>query len=140
MIRIRAETNKTRKWREVPLHPDIVEQGFLAYVQMRGSKPLFYDPDRSRGGKAGNPHYKKVGDRLAEWVRSLNVDPRVAPNHGWRHRFSSVARYVGMPEDIRNYIQGHSGPRIADRYGDTWPEVAYREIKKMPAYQVVSSN
>lgn len=41
MIRIRAETNKTRKWRELPLHPDIVEQGFLVYVRMRGSKPLF---------------------------------------------------------------------------------------------------
>jgi integrase len=138
MIRIRAETNKTGKSRHVPLHPDVIEQGFLDYVRSRGSAPLFYEPARSRGGKDGNPHYKKVGERLAEWVRSLNIDSRVAPNHGWRHRFSSVARFVGMPEDIRNVIQGHADAKVADRYGDTWPEVAYREIKKIPAYQVSS--
>jgi integrase len=135
MIRIPAETNKTRKSRDVPLHPHVIEQGFLDYARSRPG-PLFYAPARARGGKNGNPHYKKIGERLAEWVRSLNVDSRVAPNHGWRHRFSSVARFVGMPEDIRNVIQGHAAATVADRYGDTWPEAAYREIKKIPAYLV----
>jgi len=136
MIRIRAETNKTRKWRNVPLHPHIIQQGFLAYARTRGLRPLFYKPSRSRGGKNGNPHHQKVAERLAEWVRGLKIDARVAPNHGWRHRFSSVARYVGMPEDIRNALQGHAAAKVADRYGDTWPEVAYREIAKIPAYDV----
>jgi integrase len=44
MIRIRAETNKTRKSRLVPLHPDIIEQGFLAYARSLGAAPLFYFP------------------------------------------------------------------------------------------------
>jgi integrase len=136
MIRIKAETAKTRSWRNVPLHPHVIEQGFLGYARSRGSRPLFYEPTRSRGGKDGNPHFKKVGERLAEWVRALGIDARVAPNHGWRHRFSSVARYVGMPEDIRHVIQGHAGSKVADRYGDTWPEVAYREIAKLPVYSV----
>lgn len=136
MIRIAAETNKTRRWRNVPLHPHIIDQGFLDYARCCGAKPLFYEPSRSRGGKDGNPHFKKVGERLAEWVRTLGIDARVAPNHGWRHRFSSVARYVGMPEDVRHVIQGHAGTKVADRYGDTWPEVAYREIAKIPAYRV----
>lgn len=137
MIRVRAETNKTRNARHVPLHPHIVEQGFLDYARSRGAKPLFYEPSRSRGGKDGNPHFKKVGERLAEWVRALGIDARVAPNHGWRHRFSSVARYIGMPEDVRNVIQGHAAAKVADRYGDTWPEVAAREIAKIPAYRVL---
>src|SRR3569833_2363563 len=42
MLRIRAETAKTRKWREVPLHPHLVEQGFVLYARSRGSRPLFY--------------------------------------------------------------------------------------------------
>jgi integrase len=134
MMRIRAETNKTRKWRMVPLHSHLVEQGLLEYVRSRGTRPLFYDPKRSRGGSAANPHFKKVGERLAEWVRSLGIDPRVAPNHGWRHRFSSVARFVAMPEDVRHFIQGHAGGKVADRYGDTWPQVSYREIQKLPRY------
>lgn len=136
MIRIKAETAKTRQWRNVPLHPHVIEQGFMDYVRSRGTRPLFYEPARRRGGKDANPHYKKTGERLAEWVRSLGIDSRVAPHHGWRHRFSSVARFVGMPEDVRNVIQGHADAKVADRYGDTWPEVAYREITKIPAYRV----
>ena len=134
MIRIRAETAKTRKFREVPLPSHLIEQGLLTYAKSRGVRPLFYDPHRSRGGKDSNPHFKKVGERLAEWVRALGIDPRVAPNHGWRHRFSSVARFVAMPEDVRNMIQGHAGAKVADRYGETWPLVALREIEKLPRY------
>jgi integrase len=83
MLRIRAENNKTRKFREVPIHSDLVAKGLLKFAKSRGTRPLFYDPRRSRGGKDSNPHYKKVGERLAEWVRSLGVsDSRVQPNHG----------------------------------------------------------
>ena len=134
MIRVRAETNKTRKSRLVPLHGHLIEQGLLTYAKSRGTRPLFYDPARSRGGSDANPHYKKVGERIAEWVRSLGIDSRVAPNHGWRHRFTSVARFVAMPEDVRNVIQGHTAAKVADRYGDTWPQVSHREIQKLPRY------
>ena len=135
MIRICAENNKTRSFREVPLHGHLIEQGLLDFAKSRGARPLFYDPRRSRGGKDSNPHFKKVGERLAEWVRSLGIDERVAPNHGWRHRFSSVARFVAMPQDVRNIIQGHAGVKVADSYGETWPLVALREIEKLPRYR-----
>lgn len=136
MIRIRAENAKTRKFREVPLHSHLIEQGLIDYADSCGTQPLFYDPRRSRGGKDANPHHKKVGERLAEWVRTLGIDKRVAPNHGWRHRFSTVSRLVGMPEDVRNIIQGHAGAKAADSYGETWPLVALREIEKLPRYAV----
>jgi integrase len=136
MIRIRGANNKTRTYRQVPLHGHLIEQGFLDYAKSRGKRPLFYDPGRSRGGKDSNPHHKKVAERIAEWVRSLGIDAGVAPNHGWRHRFSSVGRFVGMPEDVRNIIQGHAGTKVADDYGETWPLVALREIEKLPRYAV----
>jgi hypothetical protein len=85
MIRIRGANAKTRTYREVPLHSHLIEQGLLDYAKSRGTRPLFYDPGRSRGGKDSNPHYKKVSERIAEWVRSLGIDEGVAPNHGWRH-------------------------------------------------------
>ena len=140
MMRVRAETNKTRKSRMVPLHSHLIEQGFLTYAKSRGARPLFYDPARSRGGTDANPHFKKVGERIAEWVRSLGIDPRVAPNHGWRHRFTSVARYVAMPDSVRNVIQGHAAASVADGYGDTWPQVSQREIEKLPRYLLGSES
>jgi integrase len=120
----------------VPLHSHLIEAGLLDYAKSRGTRPLFYDPGRSRGAKDSNPHHKKVAERLAEWVRALGIDKRVAPNHGWRHRFSTLARLVGMPEDVRNVIQGHAGAKVADDYGETWPLVALREIEKLPRYVV----
>jgi integrase len=50
MFRLRAENNKTRKFREVPLPGHLIEQGFLDYAKSRGPRPQFYDPRRSRGG------------------------------------------------------------------------------------------
>ncbi len=47
-----------------------------------------------------------------------------------------MSRFVGMPEDVRNIIQGHAGTKVADSYGDTWPLVALREIEKLPRYAV----
>jgi hypothetical protein len=47
---------------------------------------------------------------------------------------TSVARFIAMPEDIRHVIQGHAGAKVADRYGDTWPQVSHREIQKLPRY------
>jgi hypothetical protein len=60
----------------------------------------------------------------------------VAPNHGWRHRFSSLARAVDMHIDVQNIIQGHVGRRTAASYGDAWVKAAKREISKLPKYQI----
>jgi len=56
-IRITPEAGgvKNNEARIVPLHPDLVEQGFLEVVRAKGEGPLFYDPARSHGGRDGNP-------------------------------------------------------------------------------------
>ena len=103
---------------------------------MRGKLPLFYDPGRSRGGKSANPQYQKAAERTASWVRELGVDDEnVAPNHGWRHRFSTLARAIDMNTDVQNIIQGHVGEKDSSDYGDAWIETAKREISKTPAHR-----
>jgi integrase len=47
--------------RNVPIHVDLIEQGFVAAVEKAPDGPLFYDPKDHRGGSDGNPQYKKVG-------------------------------------------------------------------------------
>ena len=131
IFRIVADATKGAEARSVPIHEHLIRQGLLDYVASRGKRPLFYDPKRSRGGKDANPHYQKVAERLAEWVRKLGVGAGVAPSHGWRHRFSSLARVV----DVQNIIQGHVGRRTAASYGDAWVKAAKREISKLSRYQ-----
>lgn len=123
----------------MPLHDHLVEQKFLDYVASRGDRPLFYEPARSRGGRDAGQHFCKAGERLAGWIRSADVgvtDEDVAPNHGWRHRFSSQARHVRMNVDVQNIIQGHAGDKVASDYGDAWIETAYQEIMTIPRYVV----
>jgi integrase len=133
MIRI-ADT-KSSAFRDVPIHPHLHEQGFLEFVDSCDPGPLFYSETRSRGGtEPGNVH---VGGKLAKWVRSLGVsDPNVDPNHGWRHRFKSLARACDMREEVYDAIQGHAPASVSRGYGDLWPIVMKREIEKIPRYEI----
>ena len=61
---------KTSRERTVPLHPHLLEQGFLAFARRkRGNAPLFYSLARQRNPDRKNPTYASVGNKLAEWVR-----------------------------------------------------------------------
>lgn len=129
---------KTDTYRVVPLHPDIVEQGFLDYVATRAGKPLFYDPSRARGGNPAHRQSDKTGERLAEWIRTDVglTDKRIMPNHAWRHRFRSVARSLKIPADVVNALDGHAAASVADTYGDFWPRVLHEAICLYPRYDL----
>lgn len=128
-----AGSVKTGTARLVPLHSHLIEQGWLHFVAACPDGPMFYEPNAHRGGSAGNPQNKKVAERLAAWVRSLGVnDPNVAPNHGWRHRFKTVARGAGMDPEAREVIPGHAPASEGQKYGG-WPlDQLAVEIERLP--------
>jgi integrase len=102
--------NKTKTARHVPVHPHLVEMDFLKFVEDNAQGPLFYSAARTCGGKDSKSAYKNTGERLAAWVRELGVaDVGVKPNHGWRHRLSSI--FIGMRVQQRDIdaIVGHKG-------------------------------
>lgn len=120
--------------RIVPLHPAIVEAGFLKFAQGVKQGPLFPSlrPDvfGSRGGNA-----TKI---LGRWVRGLGVtDERLSPNHSWRHRFKTLSRRHGLAIDIANAITGHHRKTVADGYGEFPIEALYRELMKIPAMKIL---
>lgn len=124
--------------RTIPIHPHVIEQGFLDYVATRRGKPLFYDPVRARGGDEANRQADKVGERLASWVRKTIgiTDPVLQPNHAWRHRFRTIGRSVDIETDMLNAIDGHAAASVADAYGDYWASVMLTAISKHPRYEV----
>ena len=128
-------TIKSSEFRRVPVHPHLIEQGFIDYVKRRKGKPLFYEPGRKRVADPANTQADKVGQRLAAWVRSLGIEG-VAPNHGWRHRLKTNSRSYDLREDLGDYLTGHSSPGIAKTYGDYLNAALYREVCKMPPYLI----
>jgi integrase len=136
-----AGSVKNRRERMVPLHPHLVDQGFVEFAgQKKGDTPLFYSLARQRGSDRKNPTYVSVGNKLAEWVVGLGIDdPLVMPNHGWRHRFKTIGRKVKMNWLILDAIQGHAPRTEGEKYGVVPPDVMYPEILKHPRYEVVAA-
>lgn len=136
-VRITPEAGgqKSNEARVVALHPHLIEQGFVREAAERKGS-LFYDPSRHRGGSDGHRQSKKVGQHVAEWVRDMGIEQGVAPNHGWRHRFKTLARRHRLDPTIADYIQGHVPRTEGEGYGDIEPAVTFAEIKRLPAYKL----
>jgi len=128
---------KSDHFRVVPLHPDLIRQGFLKHVEAAGPGPLFYDPSAKRKEEPRKPPAQTVANKIAAWVRDIGMkDPRVAPNHGWRHRFATECRRYGVAEGAEMILKGHAPKTVGEGYGD-WPlEVLARELAKLPAVKV----
>ncbi|HEY8333780.1 MAG TPA: site-specific integrase [Tardiphaga sp.] len=141
-IRITPEAGrvKTSIERIVPLHPHLIEQGFLTFARRKkGTTPLFYSVERQRKADRKNPTYTSVGNKLAEWVRNLGIrDHLVAPNHGWRHRFKTEGLKV-MDSRILDAIQGHAPQTEGGRYGKVPTVLMHRKIRQYPNYEVVAA-
>jgi integrase len=133
-----AGTVKTKETRVVPLHQHIIDQGFLKVVKGVGDGPLFYDPDKQRVDSEGNRHFKKVGERLAAWVRTdVGIkDPAIKPNHGWRHTFKTLSVDAGIEERIMDAIQGHAPKTVGRTYGKVSIKAMAEAMAKLPRFEV----
>lgn len=127
-----AGTTKSRRGRFVPLHEHLLEQGFIDFVQThRRDQRLFasqVDGEKTRAAQV-------TSGKLADWVRTIVTDPDVAPNHGWRHRFETEARFH-MAEMFIDAIQGHAGKTQGRKYGRFPPRMLGPLIAKMPRQPV----
>jgi integrase len=140
-----AGSVKTRQARIVPIHPHLLDQGFLAFVAARGPGPLFYSelvrsrrtknsPTKQDPMKTRRPKSWQVRRDLGAWVRKLVTDPGVSPSHSWRHSFKQIAERSGISERVSDAITGHAPASVGRSYGK--PNVADMEeaLKKFPRY------
>lgn len=126
-----AGTVKGNEPRTVPLHPHLVESGFVAFVQAAPEGHLFLRPNKLTGDVLGP--MKGVKNRVREFVRKYVQDPNVQPNHAWRHLFMTRCRAAGVDHELRRMITGHAGEGVDEKvYGD--PAGLYREICKLPRF------
>lgn len=127
-----AGSVKTNEARFVPIHPHLIEQGILDLAVEDDATPLFYTKGT---GNPVNPASKMRASDLAKWVRSLGVTAP-QPNHGWRHRFKTQTRAVGIPADIADRIQGHAPANEGGKYGQG-PLAPLRDaVSLIPRYDV----
>ena len=94
--------------RTIPLHPDVIAEGFLAYVaKLPAGSPLWPDIRVSQTFGTRSAEASRV---MSRWLRAdLGLTGRrIAPAHSWRHWFEDAARSVLMNAEARDAITGHS--------------------------------
>jgi integrase len=123
-----AGTTKDKKRREVPVHSHLIELGFAELVNKGSEEYLFVsNPNGSLNG---------VKNRVSEFVRQYVPDPRVRPNHGWRHLFKTIGREAEIGERVLEAICGHAPRTTGEGYGDYTLKAKIRAIEKFPGYAV----
>lgn len=120
-----AGSVKTGAYRDVPIHPHLVELGLLDFVEKAKPGRIFKQ--------------KSAQNIVAGFVRGVLKLPEgytLQPNHAWRHRLKTQGRLVGMDLATLDAIQGHAPKTEGEKYGE-WPVAAlYRELTKLPRYEV----
>jgi integrase len=119
--------------RIIPLHPALIETGFLKFAAKAKSGPLFAALSPDKFGKRGGNGMKVIG----RFVRQLGLtDTRLSPSHSWRHRIKTSGRKYGLAPDILDAITGHGARSVADSYGEFPVDALFREISKIPKLEL----
>ncbi|MDE4143174.1 MAG: integrase [Pseudophaeobacter sp. bin_em_oilr2.035] len=129
-----AGTIKTGEYRDVPLHPQIIKEGFADFVNDAAPGPLFHHgTDAARYVATAT----QISNRLAEWLRDKELAPEgVRPTHAWRHRFKSQCIELGILKRVYDAIQGHAGRDASDNYGDVSMKAKIDAINKLAFYDL----
>jgi integrase len=127
-----AGTVKNKEAREVPLHPHLVELGFVKFVQASADGYLFIA--KAEGNPSGRLQATK--NRVTEFVREVVTDPRVQPNHAWRHLFKTIAREVEIQDTVMDAICGHAPDTVGKSYGDVTIRAKAKGMTKFPRFQL----
>lgn len=150
-IRVTSEagTTKTGNSWYIPIHPHLIELGFLTFVAAAPAGHLFLTPHPERY-KADAPEtrtkdprgilgpLKGMNNRIREFAREVmpKVDS-VSPNHGWRHRFKSRGKLYGIDSTVLDAFGDHAPKTVGETYGsdDLFPAMV-AALDKIPRYEI----
>ena len=125
-----AITVKGKMAREVPIHPHLVEMGFLEFVQSAPEGFLFLWSGTDRAA------WRTAKNRMVEAARKVVPDPNIAPNHGWRHTFKTIGIEAGIGERVLDAICGHKPRTVGEQYGGVTVAAKAQAMERFPKFEV----
>lgn len=111
--------------RSTPLHPWLIDKGFLDLVNGDTDGYIFPGEDNTK---------------LSSWFKRLLMklgfyEPRLTVLHSLRGTWIDLMREARLPQDVRRAVTGHSSRDVQDAvYGEGLqriPEILFEEIKKV---------
>jgi integrase len=125
-----AGTVKTNEARDVVLHGQVIDIGFLKFHEAAQPGHLFISPADTELG-IGNAT-KTARNKVTLFVREVVKDRRVNPNHGWRHRFKTIGIDLEIAKRVLDSIQGHAPTSVSEEYGEVSITAKAIAIAKFP--------
>jgi len=112
---------KSPSVRDVPLHPHLIEEGFLDFVDGLPDGAHLFPRIKPRSNGAANEG--RAMTQLREWLRGFAAptpigDTRILkPQHSLRHGFEDLLRGVTEDVELRRDLQGREDGTSARGYG-----------------------
>jgi len=121
--------------RKFPLHPQIIAEGFIEYVESLPPGPLFPPFSLGQDNRRGDAASREI----SEWIRGLGIkDPspsklRYKPNHSFRNYVKTQWRNAKVEEETHDAITGHGSSKDESRnYGEYELRLMLEVIETLP--------
>lgn len=103
--------------REVPLHPKLLELGWLEYVDgvRKAGHETLWPHMVSKSAKAADSEV--LGRWFNRWLHTVLKLPATKVFHSFRHTFKDLCRNAGIPRDLHQALTGHAKQTVGDTYG-----------------------
>ena len=125
----RLKTSQSK--RRIPLHPKILEIGFLSYLSQlreRGEVQLFPELTLDARGY----HSRKLTRWFASFLESCSVRSSRKSFHSFRHTWRDAARENRVPDEAAEAVGGWARNGTASRYGSGYSlEFLEGEMKRI---------
>lgn len=130
-FRIRRAKN-SESLRSVPLHPQLLELGFMDYVDAIAAKGYDRLWPQLKGRSILHPDSETLGRWFNRYIHERLGFPRTVVFHSLRHTFKDLCRNAGIARDAHHQLTGHASGSVGDRYGEGFSlEVLQAEISKI---------
>jgi integrase len=115
--------------RDVPIHPKLIELGFLDYVEaIRASGHTRLWPFLLTGGKV-NSDSEVLGRWFNRFIHHTLGLRRNVSFHSFRHSFKDFCRNALIPRELHHALTGHATPGQVANVGDSYGEGYSIEVK-----------
>ena len=101
--------------RLIPIHPFLMDLGFLKYAQSRSDPKALLFPDLKPNGE--DRHGAKWGEWFSTYRRSIGLKDGRKVFHSLRHTFKDYCRGSKIEERVQRQLMGHAPIDVADTYG-----------------------
>ncbi len=113
--------------RIIPIHPQIIDLGFLKYINSirevsnkneENPGRVFYQLHYS----AKNHYIQAISQWFGRYLKRVGIDSRSKVFHSYRHNVKQAMRDADIPQEFQNALAGWSGSDTGERvYGGNFP-------------------